>query len=133
MKVPLMGGDGWDSSKLYEIGGEALDGSYFSNHYSFENPDPVVQTFITKYREAYGEVPDALAALGYDAARLAADAIARVGSLDRPAIRYALATTRDFRGVTGTITMDEQHNPVKPAAVLRIRNQSATFASTIEP
>lgn len=133
MNVPLMGGDGWDSSKLYEIGGAALDGSYFSNHYSYENPDPVVQEFISKYKEAYGQVPDALAALGYDAARLAADAIDRVGSLDPPAIRYALATTRGFRGVTGTITMDEQHNPVKAATVLKIKDKSATFASTIEP
>jgi len=133
MNVPLMGGDGWDSSKLYEIGGDALEGSFFSNHYSFENPDPIVQGFIARYREAYGEVPDALAALGYDAARLAADAIARVGSLERAAIRYALATTREFRGVTGTITMDDHHNPVKPAVVLKIRNRAATFARTIEP
>lgn len=133
LDVPLMGGDGWDSSKLYEIGGTALEGSYFSNHYSFENPDPVVQGFIKRYREAYGRVPDALAALGYDAARLAADAIERVGSLDRSAIRYALATTRNFRGVTGTITMDERHNPVKPATVLKIKDNNAVFASTIEP
>lgn len=133
LEVPLMGGDGWDSSKLFEIGGEALDGSFFSNHYSFENPDPVVQTFIQKYKEAYGQVPDALAALGYDAARLAADAIERVGSLERTAIRYALATTRDFPGVTGTITIDENHNSVKPAAILRIQDGRATFASTIEP
>lgn len=133
LDVPLMGGDGWDSAKLYEIGGSAIDGSYFSNHYSFENPDPLVQGFIERYQQAYGQVPDALAALGYDAARLAADAIERVGSLDRSAIRYALATTSGFRGVTGTITMDENHNPVKPAAVLRIQDQRATFAKTIEP
>lgn len=133
LDVPLMGGDGWDSSKLYEIGGSAIDGSYFSNHYSFENPDPLVQGFITRYQEAYGQVPDALAALGYDAARLAADAIERVGSLDRAAIRYALATTSGFPGVTGTISMDENHNPVKPAAVLEIRDSKAIFAKTIAP
>ncbi|HLV60028.1 MAG TPA: ABC transporter substrate-binding protein [Fredinandcohnia sp.] len=133
LAVPLLGGDGWDSSKLFEIGGEAMEGSFFSNHYSFENPDPVVQTFIQKYREAYGEVPDALAALGYDAARLAADAIERVGTLERSAIRYALATTRNFRGVTGTITIDEDHNSVKPAVVLKIRGGKATFATSIEP
>lgn len=133
LAVPLLGGDGWDSSKLFEIGGEAMEGSFFSNHYSFENPDPVVQTFIQKYREAYGEVPDALAALGYDAARLAADAIERVGTLERSAIRYALATTRNFRGVTGTITIDEDHNSLKPAVVLKIRGGKATFATSIEP
>ena len=68
--VPFVGSDGWDSPKLWEIGGEALNGCYFSNHYSTDDPNPAVQKFVNDYKAQYGQVPDALAALGYDAARV---------------------------------------------------------------
>jgi branched-chain amino acid transport system substrate-binding protein len=133
MKQPLMGGDGWDSAKLYEIGGAALDGSYFSNHYSVEDPSPRIQDFVKRYKETYGVVPDALAALGYDAGRIAADAMTRANDLSGPAIADALAATRGFEGVTGTITIDADHNAVKPAVVLRIQGSKPHYVTTIAP
>jgi branched-chain amino acid transport system substrate-binding protein len=133
MKQPLMGGDGWDSSKLYEIAQGALDGSYFSNHYSHENPSPVIQDFVRRYKENFGEVPDGLAAMGYDAARVAIDAMNRATDLSGDAIRDAIEQTKDFNGVTGTITLDEDHNAVKAAVVLAIQDNTAKYATTINP
>jgi branched-chain amino acid transport system substrate-binding protein len=133
IKVPLMGGDGWDSAKLYEIAKGALDGSYFSNHYSDEDPSPVVQDFVKKYKEAYGAVPDALAVLGYDAARVAIDAIERAKDLTGPSIRDAIEQTKGFQGVSGIITLDADHNPVKSAVVLGIEKNKAKFAATVNP
>jgi branched-chain amino acid transport system substrate-binding protein len=131
--VPLMGGDGWDSAKLYEIGGRALDGSYFSNHYSHEDPSPRIQEFVRRYKERFGAVPDSLAAQGYDAARVAADAMTRAKDLSGEAIRDAIATTRDYPAVTGVITMDADHNPVKAAVVLEIKNGAAHYVATVQP
>jgi len=133
IKVPLMGGDGWDSAKLYEIAKGALDGSYFSNHYSDEDPSPVVQDFVKKYKEAYGAVPDALAVLGYDAARVAIDAMERAKDLTGPSVREAIEQTKGFQGVSGIITLDADHNPVKSAVVLGIEKNKAKFAATVNP
>ncbi len=133
MKQPLMGGDGWDSARLYEIGGKALDGCYFSNHYSPEDPSPRIQDFVKRYQAAYGQVPDSLAAQGYDAARIAVDAMSRAKDLTGDAIRDALAATKGFDGVTGVITIDADHNAVKPAVVLGIEKNAAKYATTINP
>jgi branched-chain amino acid transport system substrate-binding protein len=133
MKQPLMGGDGWDSAKLYEIGGKALDGSFFSNHYSPDDPSPRIQEFVARYKARFGNVPDSLAAQAYDAGRIAADAMARAADLSGPAIRDALAATRDYTGVTGVITIDDRHNAVKPAVVLEIKDNAAKWVATIEP
>jgi branched-chain amino acid transport system substrate-binding protein len=133
IKVPLGGGDGWDSSKLYEIAQGALDGSFFSNHYTDENPDPVIQDFVKKYKAAYGSVPDALAALGYDAANVAIDAIGRAKDLTGPSIRDAIEQTKGFPGVAGTITLDADHNPVKSAVVIGIVKNKAKYVATVNP
>jgi branched-chain amino acid transport system substrate-binding protein len=133
MKVPLMGGDGWDSSKLYEIAGGALEGSYFSNHYSVDDPSPRIQQFVKRYKAAYGEPPDALAALGFDSAHIAAAALARAKDFSGPAIRDAIASTVEFAGVTGNITIDENHNARKPAVILKIQGGKGVFASSISP
>ncbi len=133
IKVPLAGGDGWDSSKLYEIAQGALDGSFFSNHYTDENPDPVVQGFVAKYKAAYGSVPDALAALGYDAANVAIDAIGRATELTGPAVRDAIEATKGFPGVAGTITLDADHNPVKSAVIIGIVKNKPKYISTVNP
>ncbi|HET9449292.1 MAG TPA: ABC transporter substrate-binding protein, partial [Aggregicoccus sp.] len=105
LNVPLMGGDGWDSEKLFELGGAAVEGSYFSNHYSSQDPAPAVQKFVKDYKARYGGVPDALAALAYDAARVAADALKRAPSTSPEALREAIAQTKNFPGVAGTITL----------------------------
>jgi branched-chain amino acid transport system substrate-binding protein len=133
LMVPLMGGDGWDSEKLFELAGNALDGSYFSNHYSPENPDPKVQKFIADYKAAYGGVPDALAALGYDAAKVAIAALERAKDLSGPSVRDAIAQTKDFTGVAGNITLDKNRNAVKSAAILKIANGKTEFVTTINP
>jgi branched-chain amino acid transport system substrate-binding protein len=133
IKVPLGGGDGWDSAKLYEIAQGALDGSFFSNHYTDENPDPLIQNFVKKYKGKFGETPDSMAALGYDAAQVAFDAMARAPDLSGPALRDAIAATKGFPGVGGTITIDADHNAVKSAVVLGIEKNQPKFVATVNP
>jgi branched-chain amino acid transport system substrate-binding protein len=133
IKAPLAGGDGWDSAKLYEIAQGALDGGFFSNHYTDENPDPKVQGFVKKYKETYGSVPDALAALGYDAALVAIDAMKRAPELTGPAIRDAIEATKEFPGVAGVITLDADHNAVKSAVVIGVVKNKAKYVATVNP
>jgi len=129
----LLGADGWDSPKLVEIGGEAMEGSYLSNHYSVDDPSPAVRRFVAAYEAKYGSEPDSIAALSYDAARLLADAIERAGSTEGRRVRDALASTKDFAGVTGTITMDADRNPVKPAVILKVEKGRFRFAAAVAP
>lgn len=133
VKAPLMGGDGWDSPKLNEIGGAAMNNSYFSNHYSAEDKSPKVQEFIKKYKEAYGIVPDSLAAMGYDAALVLADAMKRAKSLKSSDIRDAIAKTTNFSGVTGKITINPERNAVKSAVILKVENGNFKYLTTINP
>lgn len=133
LDVPLMGGDGWDSPKLKEIGGTAVNGSYFSNHYSAENQDPRVQEFLAKYKAKYNHTPDALAAMGYDAARVLAEAMERAPTLESKDLRDAIAATKDFSGVTGNITIDENRNAVKAAVVLKVTDDGFKYQSTVNP
>ncbi|MBI3185395.1 MAG: ABC transporter substrate-binding protein [Myxococcales bacterium] len=133
LKAVLLGADGWDGPPLFELGGSAIDGAYLSNHYSTEDPSPRVQNFIKAYKEAYGSVPDSLAALGYDAARVAVDAMRRAKDLTGPSIREAIAQTRDFPGVAGTITIDEGRNAVKPAVVLKVEEGKFKYVATVAP
>jgi branched-chain amino acid transport system substrate-binding protein len=133
LKVTMMGGDGWGSEKLFELGGSAVEGSYISNHYSADDPSPRVQDFIRKYQQKYGVVPDSLAALGYDAARVVIDAMKRAPDLSGPALRDAIAATKDFPGVAGTITLDEKRNPVKPAVVLAVEGGRFRYKATVAP
>ena len=133
LTVPLLGGDGWDSPKLTEIGGEALNGSYYSNHSSMDDPNPLIQRFVAEYKARYNEVPDALAALGYDTAQILFDAIRRANSTDPAQLRDALAQTKDFPGVTGRITIDQDRNAVKPAVVLRVQDGKLEFVETVSP
>ncbi len=106
---------------MYQIGGAALNGCYFSNHYSPDDADPAVQKFVSDYKARYGTVPDALAATAYDAARIMFDAIKRANSLDGAAIRAALAATNEFPGVTGKVTFNENRDAVKPIVMIKIQ------------
>jgi branched-chain amino acid transport system substrate-binding protein len=134
IKQPLMGGDGWDSEKTYEIAKGALDGGYFSNHYAPEDPAPVIQAFVKKYKAAHANaVPDAMAVLGYDAARVAFAAMERAPDLSSTAIRDAIEQTKDFPGVSGTITLDKDHNAVKSAVVMKVENNEPKYMATISP
>ena len=130
----LLGGDGWDAPELWELGGVSLNGSYISNHYSAEDPSPAIQTFVRQYKQLYGNLaPDAHAALAYDATRVLADAIQRAGTTDGPKLREALAQTKNFPGVTGVITINDERNAVKPAVVLKLQDGKYIYQETIQP
>ena len=133
LSVPLLGGDGWDSPKTAEIGGSAVEGVYFTNHYSAEDQRPEVQKFIADYKARYGKTPDAMAVLGYDAMKMMADAIRRAGSTDGAKIRDALASTRDFPGVSGRISMDAERNARKAMVIVQIRDGQFRFVESIAP
>jgi branched-chain amino acid transport system substrate-binding protein len=125
--VPLIGGDGWDSEQLYKIGGTALNGSYFTNHYSPFDTEPKVQKFVNDYKSRYNKTPDALAATAYDAANIMFDAIKRSKSLSGTDIRDALAATNAFPGVTGTVTFNQNRDAVKPIVMIEIKD-GGTYA-----
>jgi len=130
---PFLGGDGWDSSQLGKIAGPAIDGNFFTNHYSPEEKRPAVQNFVKNYKEAYGSVPDGLAAMGYDAALILADSIKRAASLSGKDLAKAISETKDFAAVTGIITIDEHRNARKPAVVVTLKNGNPTYVTTIDP
>jgi branched-chain amino acid transport system substrate-binding protein len=133
IKAPLLGGDGWDSEKLYEIGGKSLNNGFFSNHYSQDDQSPAVQNFIKSYKAAYNKVPDGLAAMGYDAAVVLFAAMEHSKSLAPAQIRDALAATKDFQAVTGKITIDSKRNASKPAVVLEVKDGKFLYKSTVSP
>lgn len=131
INVPLLGGDGWDSPKTTEIGGKAIDGAYFSNHYAQDDPDPKVQDFIKNFQAKYHKLPDAQAVLAYDAAMLLFDAMTRAGATDGIKIRDALAATKNFPGVTGLITMDPQRNAQKSLVIVQYKNNKPVFVDRV--
>jgi len=132
--LPFLGADGWDSPELVTIAGaENLNNTYFTNHYSSKDPSEKVQNFVKAYKEKYGNEPDSFAALGYDAAYLIADAIERAGSADPEAIKNALAETKDFEAVTGTLTFDDKHNPVKEIAIIEMVNGEQVLKAKLAP
>src|SRR5262245_26319121 len=131
IEVPMLGGDGWDSEKTLEIGGAAVEGYYFSTHYSADAESPKVRAFVKRYHETYGAVPDAMAALGYDTAHILSDALRRAGSPEGPKLRDAIAGTREFDGVTGRISIDGERNARKDAVVLKIENGRFRYYRTI--
>jgi branched-chain amino acid transport system substrate-binding protein len=133
LKVPLLGGDGWESEKLAELGGSAINGSYYSNHYSTEDPSPHVQKFLQTYKAKFGVEPDSLAALGYDSAMVAINAMKIAPDLSGPALKAAIAQTKDFQGVAGKITLDEKRNAVKPAVVLQMIDGKPKYVATVNP
>jgi branched-chain amino acid transport system substrate-binding protein len=134
MTMPLFGGDGWEAPELIAIGGSAVEGCYYSTHYSPQVDTPAVRAFVAKFQARFdGETPDAMAALGYDSAKVMVDAIRRAGSTDGPAIRDALAATKDFEGVTGATTMDKNRNATKAAVVIMVKDGKFKFVQSVAP
>ncbi len=127
MTQPLLGGDGWDSPELWKLGGAALKPAYISNHYSADNPAPEIQNFVKAYQTKFSVAPDSLAALAYDSAKVLADAIKRAGGTDSAKLKDAINATKDFKGVTGIITLDSSRNAVKSAAVLELNPAASKF------
>ncbi|WP_332649102.1 ABC transporter substrate-binding protein [Lysinibacillus sp. 54212] len=133
--VPLMGADGWDSPKLVTLAGaDALNNTFITNHYSSADPDQKIQDFVGSFEKEYGEAPNAFHALGYDSIYFLKDAIERVdGDITGEAIQKALAATKDLSLVTGTFTVDKNHNPVKSATVLEFVDGKQEFNSKVNP
>jgi branched-chain amino acid transport system substrate-binding protein len=153
LTVPILGGDGWESDQLIQIGGDALDGCYYSNHFAVDNPDPRLQDFIRLYKAKFGNDPDAIGGLAYDAATVLFQSLqklaeqdpalfkglgsAHAGSPERKnaeqKLRDIIATTTNFPGVTGNITLDEHRNASKPAVVLAIKGGKKVYNTTVNP
>ncbi|MFI5337396.1 MAG: ABC transporter substrate-binding protein [Opitutales bacterium] len=131
--APFLGGDAYEAPEFLDIGGPALEGTYYSTHYSPENADPAVQAFVARFRARHGTVPNGLSALSYDAVRLIADAITRAGSTARADVRAALAATRNFASVTGRTTIDAHRDAVKDAAIMTVRDGRIVFVETVQP
>ena len=121
--APVLGADGFDSPELINLAGaDALNDVYFSNHYSSLDKDPLVIKFIQDFKAKYNKEPDAFNALGYDLAKFVADGISRAEKIDGESIKVALAATKNFIGVTGSFSVDENHNPVKAIVVIGLKD-----------
>ncbi|MDR4925407.1 ABC transporter substrate-binding protein [Peribacillus simplex] len=132
--LPFMGGDGWDSPKVVEIAGaEALKNTYITNHYSPEDEDAKIQDFVAAFKKEYDKTPDAFAALGYDTGYYLADAIKRSGDASPEKIRQALEDVKDLQLVSGTLNLDENHDPIKSATILEYVDGKQTFKTKINP
>jgi branched-chain amino acid transport system substrate-binding protein len=132
--VPILGGDGWDSPKLVEVGtSAALNNTYFTNHYSVDDTSATSQAFVEAYKKEYGQVPDAMAVLGYDAANIIIDAIKRANSLDPDKIREALAGTKDYPAITGSTTLNATHDAVKSVVIIEMKDGKQVFKATVKP
>lgn len=133
IETPFLGGDGWDSPEFLSQAGADAKNCYFANHFSADNPTVENKAFIAAFTEKYGTPPPPLAALAYDATRLAAAALNAAQSTDRAAVRDALAATRDFPGVTGTISYEGGRTPRKPAIILSIQDGQFRYLETVPP
>ena len=131
--IPLIGGDGWDSVELGKIGGAAVEGAYFCNHYAPDQDSPEVKDFVKKYQAKFGQVPDALAALGYDAAKLLFDALKQASAYSGKDVAKAINSTKNFKGVTGLITIDEERNAAKPLVMVQVKGGMPSYVATINP
>jgi len=133
MKATLLGGDGFEAPQLLEIGGDALEGAYYSTHFAVGNTGKVSRAFVGAFERRYGTPPNGLSALTYDAVRLVADAVSRAGTTERAALRRSLALTRDFPGATGLTTLNAQRDADKDASIIEVRNGRLEFVETIRP
>lgn len=134
INVPMAGGDGWDSAKLPEIAGKAaLENTFFSSLYSPDDTSDLNKEFVAEYQKAYNTNPDVFAALAYDSALLVAKAIEDAGSADPAKIAEAMAKIKGFKGVSGEVTFNEQHNPIKSAVIIEHKDGKQTFKTKVNP
>ena len=131
--VPMCGGDGWDDASLITVAGKAVEGCFFSNHFSTEDKSEAIQGFVKKYQALKNEKPSTFVALGYDSAMLLFHAMKTAGSTDGKAVRDALAATKDYPGITGNITLDEKRNATKSAVILTIKDGQFVYVETVKP
>jgi branched-chain amino acid transport system substrate-binding protein len=128
----FVGGDGWHSDSLVADAGEEMEGAYFTNHFSPDVPWPNSKAFVQNYTEKFKREPSALAAQGYDSAKLLFDAMARAKGDTPEAIRDAIAETKDFQGATGKITINADRNAEKAIVVVQIKGKKFTYFDTVE-
>jgi branched-chain amino acid transport system substrate-binding protein len=134
LNIPIIGGDGWEAPQLMELGGKAVEGTYYSTYFSAQNTAPEVQAFVKRYQARWdGETPEAVSALGYDAVRLIAQAMERSHATEGAALRDAIAATKNFPGVTGRTTIDEHRNSAKAAVMMTVNAGKTVFFESITP
>ena len=131
--APLLGGDGWDSPDMLKIAGDAIHCVCFTNHYSPQDPSPEVQDWVKKYEAKYGSKPDALATLAYDATNMLLEGIRRAGTLDAKKVRDALAGLKNFKTVSGEVSVDNYGNPVKNAVILKYVPTGQEYVTRMMP
>jgi len=129
----LIGTDGWDSPELIKIAGSTIVGGYFTNHYSPERKDKIAERFIARYREKHGSVPDALAALTYDAAMILLVTLDKLKEPGSEQLTKALSQLKNFQGVTGVISFDKNGDAVKSAVILRMEKDGPRYVTTVRP
>lgn len=133
MTIPILGGDAWDSPKLAELGGpQPLNNTYFTNFYSVEDKNPVSNAFIEAYKKEYGQLPDSMAAMGYDAANLLVDAIKRANSTESSKIREALAATKKFKSVSGDMDLNATHDAVRGVVIIEMKDGKQVYKETVK-
>ena len=134
LNAPFLGGDGWDSAKLPEIaGGQALNNTFFANHYSPDDNSPAIKDFVAAYKKEYNETPDAFAALAYDATMMIIESIKRANAADTVKIKDELAKTKDYPAVSGIITLNATHDAVKSAVIIEMKDGKQTFKEKVNP
>ena len=131
-KGHFVGADGWDSPELVKLAGSAVENGFFTNHFSKDDPRPIVQEFVKKYQAKYNKVPDCLAALAYDATYIMLDAIKRAKSTDPEKIKKALTET-NIDVIGGMITFDQNRNPTKSLVIISIKNGQQVYEATVNP
>jgi branched-chain amino acid transport system substrate-binding protein len=131
--APIGGGDGWDSPDMAKVAGTALNNTFFTNHYSSQDKDPKVVAFVKAYKAKYNKEPDAFAALGYDAVQMLAQGIKDANSTDTVKVKDALAKIKDFVGITGKMSIDEKHNPVKAGVIIEFKDGNQVMKTRIQP
>ena len=133
IKSKVLGGDGWDTPELKQIAKGAENGSYISNHYIASGENKKLQSFVKAYKEKFKEEPSAFAALAYDSLYMVRKAIIDSKSNDPEKITAGLAAIKNFEGVTGVISMDKNHNPLKPAVVLEFTPNGYKYVTSVNP
>ena len=134
MTIPVLGADAWDSPVLVEMGGaQPLNNTYFTNFYSIEDKNPVSNAFVEAYKKEYGQTPDSMAAMGYDAAKLLVDAIKRADSTDAKKIKEALTATKNFISVSGEMSLNDRHDAVRGVVIIELKDGKQVYKETVKP
>ena len=133
VKAVFIGSDGWDgiTKTLDSSSYNAIENSYFTNHFSMQDTAPKIQNFLKSYKDTYNEDPSAFSALGYDAVYMVKKAVENAGSTNKEAVVDALKNI-EYNGITGYLTFDEHNNPVKAVTILKITNGEYIFDSKIK-